>query len=161
MHTTQSPVHQSVTQSRILAIDLGARRIGLAVSDPLGITAQGLPTYERRNKRQDLGYLKSLVQEYNVSLLIVGNPLNMDGTEGPASEEARLFASQLQRHLHLPVELWDERLTTVEAGLILDSTGHAKTKRKSVIDRVAAVLLLESYMDSLANHQPFSVDCVG
>ena len=144
-----------------MAIDLGARRIGIAVSDPLRITAQGLPTYERRNKRQDLGYLKSLAQEYNVSLLIVGNPLNMDGTSGPASEEARLFASQLQRHLHLPVQLWDERLTTVEAGLILDATGLAKTKRKTVIDRVAAVLLLESFMDSQRLQQPLPVDSVG
>ena len=161
MSASPSPDIQHTGQSRILAIDLGSRRIGLAVSDPLHITAQGLPTYERRNKRQDLGYLKSFASEYNVSLIIVGNPLNMDGTAGPASDEARLFAGQLQRHLHLPVELWDERLTTVEAGLILDETGLAKTKRKSVIDRVAAVLLLESYMDSLRPQQPLPVDSAG
>ena len=133
---------------RVLAIDLGARRIGLAVSDPLGLTAQGLPTMERRNKKQDLNFLRSLARRYEVSLILVGNPLNMNGSEGPQSAKARAFAKELGEHLGVAVQLWDERLTSVEAHRVLDETGAAKAKRGGRVDRLAAVLLLQNFLES-------------
>ncbi|MBI3895370.1 MAG: Holliday junction resolvase RuvX [Acidobacteria bacterium] len=135
-------------KGRVLAIDLGTRRIGLAISDPLGLIAQGLPTYERKNKRGDLGRLNSLVREYGVSLIVVGNPVNMNGTEGMQSAKAREFASELEQQLDIEVRMWDERLTSVEANRILDESGVNRNKRAEIVDRVAAVLLLENFLDS-------------
>ena len=133
---------------RVLAIDLGDRRIGLALSDPLGLTAQGLPTAERRNKREDLNFLEVLTRRHHVSRVLVGNPLNMDGSTGPQSEKARLFAENLARRLPIPVELWDERLTSVEANQVLDAAGAQKRDRKGEVDRLAAQLILESFLDA-------------
>jgi len=133
---------------RILAIDLGERRIGLAVSDPLGITAQGLPTLERRNQQQVLAHVRSLADRYEVSLVLVGNPINMNGTESRQSEKARAFASDLEQHLNLRTLLWDERLTTVEAQRVLDESGEPKHRQAEAVDRLAAVLLLQNYLDS-------------
>lgn len=141
-------------QDRILAIDLGTRRIGLAVSDPLGITAQGLPTLERRNQEQVLAHVQSLVQDYEVSLILVGNPLNMNGTESRQSEKARAFAGELERHLNLPALLWDERLTTVEAQRVLQVSGWQKKRQPQVVDRLAAVLLLQNFLDSRRSGTP-------
>lgn len=135
-------------EGRVLAIDLGTRRMGLAVSDPLRLTAQGLPTYQRQNKRKDLGRLNSLVREYGVSLIVVGNPVNMNGTEGTQSAQAREFASELEQRMGVAVQLWDERLTSVEANRILDESGVDRNKRAEIVDRVAAVLLLENFLDS-------------
>ncbi|MBI4463912.1 MAG: Holliday junction resolvase RuvX [Acidobacteria bacterium] len=134
--------------SRVLAIDLGTRRIGLAVSDPLGLTAQGLATLERRNTRYDLDYLESLVRQYDVSLVLLGNPMNMDGSEGSQSAKARQFADQLSRSLKIEVRLWDERLTTVEANRILQESGMKTQRRIQAVDRLAAVLLLQNFLDS-------------
>jgi len=142
---------------RILAIDLGERRMGLALSDPLGLTAQGLPTAERRNKRQDLNFLEVLTRRHDVSRVLVGNPLNMDGSAGPQSAKARAFAEELARRLALTriaVELWDERLTSVEADQILDATGVEKVGRKGAVDQMAAALLLQSYLDSRRAETP-------
>lgn len=136
---------------RILAIDLGERRMGLALSDPLGLTAQGLPTAERRNKRQDLNFLEVLTRRHDVSRVLVGNPLNMDGSVGPQSAKARAFAEELARRLaqnRVAVELWDERLTSVEANQILDETGVEKIGRKGAVDQIAAALLLQSFLDA-------------
>lgn len=135
-------------EGRVLAIDLGLRRMGLAISDPLGFTAQGLPTVERRNKRQDMNYLKSLARKREVSLVVVGNPINMDGTVGPQSEAARQFAAALEEHLGLPVRLWDERLTSVEANRVLREAGLGPSGRAKAVDQVAASLLLQGYLDS-------------
>ncbi|MBI1955150.1 MAG: Holliday junction resolvase RuvX [Acidobacteria bacterium] len=135
-------------EGRVLAIDLGTRRMGLAVSDPLRLIAQGLPTYHRQNKRQDLGRLSSLVREYEVSLIVVGNPVNMNGTEGTQSAKAREFADELEQRLDVAVQMWDERLTSVEANRVLDESGVDRNKRAEVVDRVAAVLLLENFLDS-------------
>ena len=142
-----SQAHQS-GEGRVLAIDLGTRRIGLAVSDPLRLIAQGLPTYHRQNKQQDLRRLNSLVCEYEVSLIVVGNPVNMNGTEGTQSAKAREFAGELEQRLDVAVQMWDERLTSVEANRVLDESGVARNKRTEVVDRVAAVLLLENFLDS-------------
>lgn len=134
---------------RILALDLGKKRIGLAISDPLGITAQGLPNLERTNKRTDLAALERMAREREVSLFLLGNPINMRGTEGRQSAWVREFAAALERSTHLPVRLWDERLTSVEAGRVLRSSGIGIEKRAAAVDRLSAVILLQSYLDSL------------
>ena len=133
---------------RVLAIDWGARRMGLALSDPLGLTAQGLPTAERRNQREDMNFLKSLARRHEVSLILVGNPLNMDGSEGPASAQARAFAAELAQRAGVAVELWDERLTSVEAHAMLDAAGVDKVKRRGRVDQLAATILLQSFLDT-------------
>jgi len=131
-----------------LALDLGKRRIGLALSDQLGITAQGLETLERTNIRSDLAQLARIISEYNVSRILIGNPLHMSGQEGRQAEHARDFGARLQAATGLPVEFWDERLTTVEAQRVLRQSGISIEKRAKAVDRLAAVILLESYLDS-------------
>ncbi len=135
---------------RVLALDLGARRVGLALSDELGITAQGLPTLERTNLREDLARVTSLAQERGVAMFLIGNPLNMSGSEGRQSAWVRQFAEKLESRSGLPVRLWDERLTTVEAERVLDQGGVSRDKRRMAVDRLAAVILLESYLGTLA-----------
>jgi putative Holliday junction resolvase len=136
-------------QSRILALDLGKKRIGLAISDPLGITAQGLPNLVRVNKRTDFAALEQLVRERQVGLILMGNPINMRGDEGRQSGWVREFAQALKERTGLPVKLWDERLTSVEAGRVLRSSGISIEKRAAAVDRLSAVILLQSYLDSL------------
>lgn len=138
----------SAEEGRVLAIDLGRRRIGLAVSDPLRLTAQGLPTMERRDKRQNLNYLKSLARRHGVSLVVVGNSINMDGSAGPQSAAARDFAGELEQHLELEVRLWDERLTSVEANRVLRESGLRPAERAKAVDQVAAVLLLQNFLEA-------------
>jgi putative Holliday junction resolvase len=133
---------------RVLALDVGKRRIGLAISDPLGITAQGLDTLQRTNLRQDLASLGHLVKEYEVQLLLVGDPLHMSGRDSRQAEYTREFAAKLADRTGVPVKFWDERLTSVAAGRVLRESGISIEKRARAIDRLAAVLLLESYLDS-------------
>jgi putative Holliday junction resolvase len=137
-----------MSHGRVLALDLGKRRIGLALSDELGITAQGLETLERSNIREDLARLAQLASEKNVALILVGNPLHMSGREGRQAEYARDFAERLQAATGLPIEFRDERLTTVEAQRVLRQSGISIQKRAKAVDRLAAVILLESYLDS-------------
>ena len=137
--------------SRVLALDVGKRRIGLAISDELGITAQGLPTLERTNIREDLGKLEALAAEKGAGLLLVGHPLNMGGSEGRQAKYTQEFAERLRLKTGLPVQLWDERLTTVEAQRVLRSSGIGIEKRAAAVDKLAAVILLESYLDSLSH----------
>jgi len=134
---------------RILALDLGKRRIGLAISDPLGVTAQGLPNLERTNKRSDLEALERLARDREVGRFLMGNPVNMAGGEGRQSAWVREFAAALEQRTGVPVTLWDERLTTVEAGRVLRASGISIRKRAAAIDRLSAVILLQSYLDSL------------
>jgi putative Holliday junction resolvase len=136
-------------QLRILALDLGKKRIGLAISDPLGITAQGLPNLVRINKRTDLAALEQLVRQREVGLILMGNPINMRGDEGRQSGWVREFAQALEKRTGLPVKLWDERLTSVEASRVLRSSGISIEKRAAAVDRLSAVILLQSYLDSL------------
>ena len=138
----------SMNQGRVLALDLGKRRIGLALSDELGLTAQGLPTLERTKIREDLARLSELASEKNVSLLLIGNPMHMSGREGRQAEHAREFGARLQTATGLPVEFWDERLTTVQAQRVLRESGVSIEKRARAVDQLAAVILLESYLDS-------------
>jgi putative Holliday junction resolvase len=135
--------------SRILALDLGKRRIGLAISDPLRITAQGLPNLVRIRIRTDLDTLEEMIREREVGLILLGNPINMRGTEGRQSVWVREFAEALEKRTHLPIKLWDERLTSVEAGRVLRSSGISIEKRAKAVDRLSAVILLQSYLDSL------------
>ena len=137
-------------EGRILALDLGKKRIGLALSDPLGITAQGLPTMQRRNKRADLAALAAVIREREVTQILMGNPLHMSGTAGRQSEWVREFATALEKHAGIPVKLWDERLTTVEALRVLRESGIGIEKRAKAVDKLAAQILLESFLDSRA-----------
>jgi putative Holliday junction resolvase len=137
------------SKTRILALDLGKKRIGLAVSDPLGITAQGLPNLVRTRNRADLDALARLAEEKDAGLFLLGNPLHMSGVEGRQSAWVREFALKLEARTGLPVKLWDERLTSVEAGRVLRASGISIEKRAAAVDRLSAVVLLQSYLDSL------------
>ncbi len=119
----------------------------MAVSDPLGITAQGLETIERRNGRTDIAALQRLVKDYEVGMILVGKPLHMSGEPGVQAEKAEAFADQLRRRLSTEVALWDERLTTAEAQRVLKASGVGLDKRRQAIDRMSAVILLQSYLD--------------
>jgi putative holliday junction resolvase len=136
------------TAGRILALDLGKRRIGLAVSDELGVTAQGLETLQRTNIREDLARLAKLASDHNVTLILMGNPLHMSGHEGRGTEHAREFGERLHAATSIPVQLWDERLTTLQAQRVLRESGVSIEKRAKAVDRLAAVILLESFLDS-------------
>ena len=136
---------------RILALDLGKKRIGLAISDELGITAQGLPTLQRKNNRTDLAALHNLVREKAVDLILIGDPLHMSGDAGSQAQNARQFSELLARHTGKDTQLWDERLTTVEASRVLRDSGIGIEKRAKAIDRLSAVILLQSYLDYRAS----------
>jgi putative Holliday junction resolvase len=133
---------------------VGSRRIGVAVSDPLGLTAQGLETLQRKNKRTDLAYLDRVVKEYEVAEIVVGLPLRMSGAEGTQSQKMTDFAEQLRLHFKIPVHLWDERLTTAEANRMLRQAELSIKRRGEVVDRVAAVLILQSFLDARAAGYP-------
>lgn len=136
---------------RILAIDYGARRMGLAVSDPLGITAQGLETLERRNKRRDFARLEQVIRDYEVQEIVLGYPLRMSGETGPQSDKVAGFAEQLRKIFDLPVHLWDERLTSAEANRVLREAELSIEKRARAVDRMAAVLILQSFLQARSN----------
>ena len=133
---------------RVLAIDLGKRRIGLAVSDELGITAQGLPTLHRTRIREDIDALAAIIADKNVTLILMGNPLHMSGREGRQVEYTREFAERLQARTGVSLQYWDERLTTVAAQRVLRESGIGIEKRAGAVDRLSAVILLESFLDS-------------
>src|SRR3981081_4067483 len=140
---------------RFLGLDVGSKTIGMAVSDPLGITAQGLQTLRRKNKRTDFGWLEKVIREYQVREIVVGYPLRMSGLEGIQSEKMQLFAAQLRKRFGLPVHLWDERLTSVEANRVLRESEMSIKRRGEVVDRLAAVLILQAFMDMRQNrNQP-------
>jgi len=135
-------------RGRILAIDYGSRRMGLAVSDPLGITAQGLETLERKNKRSDFAWLEKTIREYQVREIVLGYPLRMSGEEGAQSQKVADFAEQLRARFQLPVHLWDERLTSAEANRLLREAELSIKKRAQAVDRMAAVLILQAFLQA-------------
>ncbi len=140
---------------RILAIDFGLRRFGLAVSDALGITAQGLPTYQRVRMEDDLRRIQELVSEYDAACVVLGNPVGHSGRQTEISAYVEQFAVKLRSKLTCEVKLWDERLTSVAANRILRDSGMGIEKRKRAVDRVAATILLQGYLDRLAyKHGP-------
>lgn len=144
---------------RILALDVGKRRIGLAVSDPLGITAQGLPTLERTRIREDLAALSAIIAKYEVTRILAGDPIHMSGDRSRQSEYTREFADRLSKHTGLTVEFWDERWTSAQAERVLKESGISIEKRARAVDRMSAVILLESYLDSPAARTPEEDGC--
>jgi len=142
------PSHTVGQGARILAVDYGSARIGLAVSDELGVTAQGLPTLHRSNKRNDFDHLRRIIKQYGVVEIVVGLPLRMSGDEGTQSAKVRDFAHELQRRFKLPVHLFDERLTSVEANRVLDEGEISGHRRKQVVDQLAAVLILQAFLEA-------------
>ncbi len=131
----------------MLGLDVGSKTIGMAVSDLLGITAQGLTTMRRQNKRLDFGQLHKIIHDYNVTEIVVGYPLRMSGAEGIQSDKMKLFAEELRKKFKLPVHLCDERLTSAQANRVLRDSEMSIKRRGEVVDRLAAVLILQSWMD--------------
>jgi putative Holliday junction resolvase len=133
---------------RYLGLDIGNRRIGVAVSDELGLTAQPVMTLERtHNRRDDLRRLARLCRKFSVVGIVVGNPVHLSGDVSPQAEKNQAFAAELGEMAGLPIHLWDERLTTREAHQILYEAGHARQEHRKVVDQVAATLILRSYME--------------
>jgi putative Holliday junction resolvase len=133
---------------RLLGVDYGAVRVGLAVSDPDRKFAFPFATYERRNGEKDAAYFRSVIAEEQIGGLVIGLPLHLDGREGEKAKEARTFAAWLAQAVALPAVFWDERFTTAEAESALWSAGLSHKKRKSRRDRVAAQILLQAYLDA-------------
>jgi putative holliday junction resolvase len=133
---------------RIAGLDVGEKTIGVALSDPLGLTAQGLEVIRRRAAAQDLARLSEIARLHAVERWVVGLPRNMNGTYGPGAAMARSFAEQLRDHSGLPVELWDERLTTAAAERTLLEADLSRRKRRQVIDKLAAAYILQGYLDA-------------
>ena len=131
---------------RIAALDVGDARIGVAVSDELGITAQGIGVVRRVGGRRDLEALATMLAPYTPERLVVGLPLNMNGSEGPQATRVRAFAAQVADHLRLPLDFWDERLTTVAAERSLLEADLSRRRRKELVDKVAATIILQGYL---------------
>ena len=133
---------------RILGIDLGEKRIGLAISDPLGFTAQGLETIQVKNKKETLRTLGDICQRYGVQEIVIGLPVNMNGTHGPKAEEVLKLAPELEKTLTVPVRTLDERLTSRQADRLMVQEGLSRQKQKMNSDRMAATLILQNYLET-------------
>ncbi|MCX4318656.1 MAG: Holliday junction resolvase RuvX [Lachnospiraceae bacterium] len=139
---------------RILGLDFGGHTVGVAVSDSIGNTAQGVEINRRKSPgklRQTLARIESLVSSYGVEKIVLGYPKNMNGTEGERCEKTKEFRDMLVRRVNLPVELWDERLTTVAADNIMTESNITGERRKEYVDEIAAMLILQGYLDYLSN----------
>lgn len=134
---------------RIMGLDLGDVRIGVAVSDPLGMTAQGVEVIRRKSEAEDIKRIGELLQQYEVRKIVLGFPKNMNGTIGPRGEMAQQYATLLKDTFQLPVILWDERLSTMAAERMLIEADVRRDKRKQVVDKMAAAIILQNYLDSL------------
>ena len=132
---------------RILALDYGSRRMGVAISDPLGLTAQPLPPIPREGDRKDIAVVGRLAAEREVTCVVVGLPLLLNGDEGPQAVRARAFGEKLSAELSLPVKMWDERLTTAQSERHLIDSGVRRERRKEVRDSLSAMFLLQSFLD--------------
>lgn len=132
---------------RILGLDYGDRTIGVAVSDELGWTAQGVEVIRRRNEAHDMLRIQEIIAEFEIEEIVVGFPRNMDGTVGSRGELSQAFAQSLQQAFQLPVHLWDERLTTAVAERTLLAADMSRKKRKQVVDKLAAGIILQGYLD--------------
>ena len=136
-----------------MGLDVGTRRIGIAVSDLLGITAQGIDTLQRRNKRYDFQHLARVIRDYHVSEIVVGLPKRLSGAESAQTEKVLDFVEDLKKKFPLPIHLWDERLTSVQATRLLKEAELSIEKRTAAVDRMAAMLILQSFMDARAVEQ--------
>lgn len=139
-----------IYQRKIMGLDVGDKRIGIALSDPLRITAQGLTTYERKDQQSDVAYIKKLFEEHNVEKIVCGFPKNMNGTIGPQAEKVKAFAALIEHATGSEIVYFDERLSTVFAERTLIEADVSRMKRKKVIDKLAAVTILQGYLDSLS-----------
>lgn len=137
-----------MSATRIMALDPGTKRIGVALSDELGWIAQPLETFERRSLEADLAHIGDLVRRHEVCRVVMGMPIRLDGSLGPAAAQAQEFMACLEQTLAVPVIAWDERLTTKAAEDILIQANVSRKKRKGTVDRVAAAILLQSYLES-------------
>ncbi len=138
---------------RIMGLDYGTKTVGVAISDPLGFTAQGIETIDRKEEnklRKTLARIEELTKEYQVETIVLGLPKNMNNTLGERAEKTLEFKEMLERRTGLPVVMWDERLTTVEAERTLIESSVRRENRKKVIDKIAAVIILQGYLDSLS-----------
>lgn len=147
-------------QMRILGLDFGSRTVGVAVSDGLLLTAQGVETIERKDEnklRKTAARIEELVKEYEITTIVIGLPKNMNNTEGERVEKTKAFGEMLERRTGLPVVYWDERLTTVAAEQVLMESGVRRENRKAVIDKIAACFILQGYLDHIRFSQAESV----
>ena len=135
---------------RILGLDLGQKTIGVAISDPLGFTAQGLTTIRRGSKEKDIEDLKKICDEYKVETIVIGLPKNMNGTIGPSGEIAMAFGKLLEEEFQIEIKFWDERLTTVEAHKSILEADLSRNKRKKIVDKVASTYILQGYLDMIS-----------
>lgn len=135
---------------RILGLDIGSKTIGVAISDPLGWTAQGITTIRRTNKEKDMDEIKNLCKEYNVNTIVVGLPKNMNGTIGESGERMLALADEIKEATGVKVEMWDERLTTVAAHKAMLEADLSRGKRKKIVDKIAATYILQGYLDRLS-----------
>ena len=141
---------------RIIGLDYGSKTVGVAISDSLGITAQGIETIERKEEnklRQTLARIEALVKEYEVEKIVLGFPKNMNNTIGERAEKSLELKEKLERRIGIPVIMWDERLTTVEAERTLIESKVRRENRKKYVDKIAAVFILQGYLDSLGFRQ--------
>ena len=139
---------------RLMGLDYGSKTVGVAVSDPLGLTAQGVETVWRKQEnklRQTMARIEELISEYQVERIILGYPKNMNNTVGERAVKSLEFKEKLEKRTGLPVVMWDERLTTVSANRVLMETGVRRENRKEHVDEIAAVFILQGYLDYLAN----------
>jgi putative Holliday junction resolvase len=134
--------------SKILGLDVGDSKIGVAVSDTLGWTAQGVTTFYRKNVSKDLGYLRKLIYENDIKEVVVGLPVKKNGKPDAQTKKILRFAKLLRKTFHIPVRTWDERFTTIQASKILERGHVGKKKKAALIDKVAAVIILQGYLDS-------------
>ncbi len=138
---------------RVLALDVGDRRVGVAVSDPLGLLARPLTVITRRSKEMDYRTIAALVEEQEVSLVVVGHPLELHGEVGPQARRVERYAAGLAAHLAVPLILWDERLSTAEAEQILHASGESTRQYRGRLDAVAAAVILQSYLDAVEERE--------
>jgi len=142
---------------RIGGLDVGHKTIGVALSDELGLTAQALEVIPRRSLEQDLARLGEIARQYGVERWVVGMPRNMNGTYGPRAEFTRTFIQRLAEHSGLPVEAWDERLSTMAAERVLLEADVSRARRRKVIDKMAAAVILQGYLDARGARPPESL----
>ena len=142
---------------RIMGLDVGSKTIGVAVSDELGITAQGLKTVKRKAMEDDLRELYTIISQFQIEKIVVGLPKNMDGSLGKQAEFVLGWIEDLKNKIQLPVETWDERLSTVEATKTLLKADLSRKKRKGVIDKLAAVLILQGYLQQIGSRKDESL----
>ncbi|GAA0077962.1 Holliday junction resolvase RuvX [Clostridium sp. CTA-5] len=135
---------------RILGLDVGQKTIGVAISDPLGFTAQGITTIRRTNKEKDIDEIKKICEEYKVETIVVGLPKNMNGTIGPSGEITMVFGKLIEEELQIKVEFWDERLTTVAAHKAMLEADLSRNKRKKIVDKIASTYILQGYLDRIS-----------